>query len=752
MSPRRHSFLWLLAAAALITGTAWTVLIPPFEGPDESAFYKGLVEYGRGAGREGLPLYAAMMKPVIRLTGRSDQPFRARYNPSFRFVSNRRGRVNMFMHGRAEGMAKEDVRRLYLLRAVTLCAWMVSLGLVFATARLFFGRDDLALLAAVLSLSIPQWSFFSSKIHPEATSALLGAIAYWTFAARIHGRIGRLATWLPALTVLLLAPFADRQAYFLLVLVPCGLVLTETSVRRAAIAAGALLVPAVVLAMLPQFALLRTDIGTTGFGMFSSSYRGGFWNLDNPQYFAFEWAPKMFFGFWGWLGQPSILLPPAIYAALAVLTALSLWGLFLPGSRESLTTDQRRSVWIFAAGVLVTLAPIVYANILIARNSWHGRWLFPSLGPIVIGHVVGWRSFLEFARKRPHAVAIWLLVTAAVLEALWLTPPGEAVRALINGNHYGDRARVMATVAWTIGALAAAGLLIEAGPRLPQGFRRAIGPFPVAGAAWTANLLLLFTFVAPLYASPDAEGFAAAIRGEVAEGEYDRAGQLYRIGTAAYPSSVELRRVADESPLLLMSDEGLLAQLQTRLGRGETLETGAELKALARIVRVNEWFEPSVLRATLSSAARSTGRDPERDEALTLLRVQLDGRAQDPAAGAEVIRVGEGRVMQPVPSVNDEASVDGYTVHPGPTGYSVVTIYFRPLHQWTGRRLRFDVVSAGPTSVLPLTATPPEFGGWKPHELAWESFLVPANQDYDLLFGVSVGSRIGDQVNLGHIQ
>lgn len=738
---------WLVAAA-IVTGTAWLVCIPPFESPDESVYYKSIASAAPAGTIKGLPLYDLLMKPVAALMRPDPRPFQIQYNPSFRFVSNRHGRVNMFMHGHSEKALRADLARLSLLRAVTLAIWIAALVLIFVTARWFFARDDLALATAILCLSIPGLSFFSSKMHPEALTALLGAAAYALLAARAFGRIGRLTAWGLALVVMILTPFSDRQGFFVLLLLPFGLIVAERRWRYVAIAAVVLIVPAALLLMLPQFAHLQTEIWDTLVASFSPANSGGAFSLENRRYFAFEAFPKLFFGFWGWLGQPSILLPPWLYASLGVIAAIGLAGLLLTNDRDPLTAEQRRMAWVFAAGFLLTLAPIIYANLFISRNLWHGRWLYPSVGPIVIAIVAGWRASASFARRRPRVAATVLLVLAAALETSWHSAPGQFVRAGILGSHYGDRPHFVSTIAIAIAMLAVMGLLAAFAPRIPWRIRAGRVPLLLAGLAWTGNLLLLALFVVPLYRPLDEAGFAAGVRAEVEDAEPGRASGLYRIARTTYPESVALRRLGDEQPTLLLTgaDDEQIAELQGRIARGESLRTREELMALARAGRVKGWLEPAAVRAVLDRVDAADG-GPEIAEPIELLRASLSPQAAGPAA-ADVIRAGGGVPL--ASRVQDAISLEGYTVHPDGRGRTEVTVYFRPIQKWSGRVLWMHAYPEGTDFFLSVDAAPPPFDGWKPGELAWDRFILPPGR-FNTFVGITEGSVSGIAVPLGWI-
>ena len=712
-----------LVAAAIVTGVAWMVAIPPFESPDESVYVKAVAAYAATGVHQGLPLYDFLMKPVAALVRQDPRPFQVEYNPAFRFVSNRYGRVNMFMHGRSEKALKEDLARLSLMRAATFVLWVAALLMIFVTARWIFARTDLGLATAILCLSLPGFSFFSTKVHQEAITAILGAAAYLILTARLYGRVGRVASWVLALGLMALAPFADRQGLFVLLLMPFGLIIAERRWRHAAIAVGVLMLPAALLLLLPQFRHLQGEIWDTLVGSFSSAHSGGVFSLENRRYFPFEMFPKLFFGFWGWLGQPSILLPPPLYAAFAVMAAIGVAGLLLKTDREPLTFEQTRVAWILAAGFAFTLAPIVYANLFISRNLWHGRWLYPSVGPIVIAMVAGWRGSAAFARRRPFASAAVLIGTAAVLEVMWLSAPGDFVRAGILSSHYGDRAHFRSTIAIAIAMLAAAGVLAAMVSTLPQRVAAGRGPLLVAAAAWAGNLLLLALFVVPLYRPLDAAGVADGVRAELDEGESGRASALYRIGRTTFPESVLLRRLGEELPTLLLTgaDDEQIAELQSRIARGESLRTREELMALARAGRVKGWLEPAAVRAVIDRGDVPDA-GPDVLEPIALLRASLSPRPAGPTA-VDVLRAGGG--VRLTGTVQDKIRLEGYTVHPAGAGRIEVTVYFTPLRPWRGRVLWLQAYPEGHDFFITVDASPPLFDGWKLDELAWDRFILP---------------------------
>jgi hypothetical protein len=754
MSSQRRPYLWILLVATLVTGACWGLAVPPFESADESAFYNAIVRYTHGENPGGWLLYAAAVKPAMTLAGGPDRPVPARYNPSFRFVSNLRGRVNVYMHGRAEGLPRGDVNRMYLLRLCTLLMWTASLLLIFETARLFTARSDLALLTAGACLFLPEASFFASKIHPEATTVLLASAAYCAFTARACGRIGRVATWTIGLAVLMAAPFSDRQAYFLVLLVPFGLVVTEPTLRGA-LATAAALVAATALAfvIVPRPVEMQRDL-TMWLAPLFSFFKLTWWNPYLWLHLKYEFGPKMFLGFWGWLGQPSILLPAPVYAAFDVISKLAAIGLVVRDRSAADTTARERTrlAWFYAGGVFLTFAPILYTNMMIERVVV-GRWMLPSLAPIMIAIVVGLHAFIVEARRRPHRVAAIVAVLGGALALQWVSPMGAAIRDGIRHYHYGDQEHLIRIITGSILGVLIAAACVEIAARVrgvavvTRGGQPSVIIFAVLGAL---NLTLLFGFVAPLYRPFDEAEFVGAVRAEAVAGEYDRAASLLRIAQRAYPESVPLARIPSEVPLISLRGDSdqLLADFETRVGRGQTLESRDEWMALARAVRRAGRFEPEVLRAALARAKETPGlREP-----LALIRAELDGGQRDGSAAADVIRAGGGTIRQA--EMHGVATLEGFTTYQRPdNGTLEIRIYFRPLRDWTTyMRVQMGVMPAGspggPSEIDPLV---PLFGGWRAGELAWETFAVSGSTAWHVWTGVEFEHDNRGAIDLGVI-
>ena len=64
---KRWRLLALVAAATLITGVAWGIVIPPFEGLDESHYYQVALAAANGPAVSHNGLFYAITTPLLRM-------------------------------------------------------------------------------------------------------------------------------------------------------------------------------------------------------------------------------------------------------------------------------------------------------------------------------------------------------------------------------------------------------------------------------------------------------------------------------------------------------------------------------------------------------------------------------------------------------------------------------------------------------------------------------------------------------------
>jgi hypothetical protein len=750
----RHA--WAVFAAALATGAAWMAVIPPFEGPDEFFFYSQALRVSQHPqARDNL--FYKLSAPIVRRQSLDGGPVNARYNPAFRFVGNVRGEVNLFVHDRPVA-TREHVRTLMALRWLVVLMGAITALLIYGIASLCLAERPLAWIVVGLSIWIPQVSFMNVIAQREAITQALGAALTLVIVARTTGHLNRWTTSALVLAGVTMVPFADRQAYFLVPFAAIGLIAAERGWVARAAAVGATAIPAVAAIWLVSSIEAGTNLGpwTAILGhpfrpFLEAAHRNGVPSLS--AYYLFEFLPKMFMGFWGWLGAPSILLPAPVYGTMAALSILSLVGLLLrvllTGPNAARSEDERRRLRarrLLAMGVALMFGPIIYGPVVADLNLWYGRWLFPMLGPIVIGFVLGLAQIVQVARRWPHRLALGVAIVSVIAGVLWITSPGDAARAGIMANHYGDRPRLIETIRDAIAVLGMTSIAIwlSANVRTPK-FRLPIDRVIVLGVAGV-NATLLFGFVRPLYAPLTPDDYIGLVDKYSAQRELERAADVYASAITSYPLSPQLAELGDRSPRLLLGGrlEETFGLLQRRFAQGATLRDHDALLALAARLRGATWNGSEAVRAVLSDAEAQ----PDLAEPVALVRMELDHRASEGDAAVRLIEAGRGtRLMTSIR--NGEMLLEGFTTHMRHEDRTELVVYLRPNTDANNRRVWLHAYPEGSEDYLVLEPTIAPTT-WRPGELIWQVFELPPGR-FNMFLGVWVGTDIGRGEPLGPV-
>ena len=751
--------LLAVVLAAIASGAIWMSIVPPFEGTDELNFYNRARDYAAHPQRREA-LFYRLAAPIVRGLATSKDPAVPVYSPGFAFIGNTRGVVNRYVHERPVARA-EHVRTLYALRGLVVLLSALTAAVMFKMAVLALDNEDAALGVAGICLFIPQYSFVNGIVHPEVVTRLLSALVSYVVVARATRRWSRGPAWVALLLLLALVPIADRQAFFLVPFAVLAVVMTELGWRRRAATAAAFLLPGLIATWLiihyveegtpltQWLVLLRHPLGVL---VDADPARGS--TPPELAYYVYEYVPKLFMGFWGWLGQPSILLPAWLYAAFGIVGAAAGAGLIIRSLRLITTRDSPASEGergrllarrLLAAGIAIMLVPIIYAPAMEGRNLWYGRWLFAMLAPIGIGIWLGLSEIAAVIRRKPHLTAAVVAACAVAAGAAWFGGPGDDFRAGV-ANHYGDRARLVAMVRDMVYALAGCAMAVEAWSRLPAWrIRWSPGATTLVIAA-ALNVTLLLTFVRPLYVPLSAAEYASSIARAVVEDDLERAAKLYGTAVKSYPVSPEIKALTDRTPRLLLgaNPAEMLDLLQERIAQGKGLADRDLLMAIAQVLPSVDWSQSAALRSALGDAARR----PEVKEPALLASLLLDRRAADRGAAAAVVEAGHGVVFDKTLR-NGEVILEGGT-RAARAGGTEVVIYFRPETTWDSRRIWLHAYPQG-SKVYRDVAQAGGRARVVPHELAWAVFKLPPGA-YDLYFGVAVGTDLGPGDALGTVQ
>ena len=747
-----------VSGLSMLVATLWIVSVPPFEGPDELFFYNRARQLAATPERRE-NVYFRLAGPIIRAMSPDAGLPQPRYNPAFQFVGNRRGEVNRFVLDRSVA-PREHVRTLIALRVLTALLAAATMAIIYAIALLSLGDARRALLVAAVCICIPQSSFVNAVVHPEAATRLLAAAVTLVVVAGATERAPRWLVWSALLAGIAIVPFADRQALFLAPWAAISLIAVERSWKGRATAAVAIILPLVTAVII----LTRHTEAGTDFGPWLQAARhplrplfaadpGRGTTPPDLAYYLFEFLPKLFTGFWGWLGQPSLLLPAWQFAFIGVLTIFAVIGTLTPVRRALAIVDddagRRRARALQAIGVGLMILPILYGPSVAGRNLWYGRWLFAMLGPLTIGFVLGLERFIAFARDHARPVSAALACVAAAAAALWLASPGAVLRAAIATHHYGDVARFVDVTRDLPLAFAFVAAAVAAAATWPAITRVSITA-PVVGVV-AANVMTVATVVRPLYSQMTPADYDAQVRSYLDAGRTSAAADLFASAVASYPESVELRALGDAAPRLLVgrSDTPSLTRLWSRIARGQSIDDPDSLFMLAYEAAGNPsaaaWRESDAVAATLQQAERRQ----DLAEPAALLRLAVEGGGAAPDAATRPIAAGGG-VRIGARLRNGELIVEGVTHRPLAGGATQVIVYFTPHVDSTSRRLwmhaypvadRREYLDIVPT-LAPMI--------WKPGQLAWASFELPPGR-YDAYFGVWVGYDIGPGQPIGII-
>lgn len=772
----RHRHAIALAALCALTGVAWGAVVPPFEAPDEIYFCRIAVDVAQGQPPPYDPMFFRLVEPLVRVTFNAGLRFDAARNPAFRFVSNQPGRVTMFRQGPGAGVGRRELAALYLMRGVVLGLTIATTLLIYTSSFAFFGQSDMALLVAGLSFLVPQFSFAGSQVNPESLATLWGAAAAALVIGRATRTLSPVVAWALLIPLLGTAPFTDSTAVFLVPLAPVAMALVERGwKRRLTMLAGVVALGVFTLWVGHAFAdslpegvphKVRDLLAGADLGALSGAAHPltpFLRQADTGRYLLYEFVPKMFFGFWGWLGQPSILLPAAFYAAvfgLMVASAIGLARLVYSRVRRpaGLLVNGEPSAFLVVAGigVVTMLIPIVYSTVLWNRNEWYGRWLFPWLGPIMILITVGIRELWRVAAKRPRVLSVPLAIVFAVVGVAWLGGFGTGITAGVRANHYGDQDHLLRTIRYSVLTLGLLPVWIEliacvrnrqfAGSILRQNSVRPGVPVIILCSAWAINLVLLFAFVRPLYRPLDGSGYAKVIRAELAQRDFPRAIAIADVAMRELPNSDDLARVVPDVMDVIAATgqyDALAAYLGSRTTVSGTALTSREALAMARAIRASS----GDARDTLLSIAKTLVPNAGTEE-LQILALEL---MSETAIAERTIPLAAKDRAKPIGLDSRGVRLEAFSTRTLPSGDREVIIYFRPLAEWRGRRLWLHAYPAGSQVYADVKAAPQAFEGWRKGELSWEAFRTPGSGPFNVYIGISLADDLGKAYPIGPI-
>ena len=382
----------------LVCATLWSITIPPFETPDETAharYVNFLAEQGRlpVAGSEARgeahqpPLYYALLAATGEAFRLLPIPLEPPRNGSFLWYGG--NQQNKYLHGEDEVPPfSGSLRSVHVLRLISVLLGAVTVLLIHRMASRFLAPAE-ALLAAGLAAFLPQFTFVSASLNNDTLANMLCAGAILLLVRAMEAP--RNTFWIGSgvLTgIALIAKFTS------LVLIPCAVLCIAMVARSrrtrghtfAPFRAGACFLAPVVAIAAP---LLIRNAMAMGDPLGMAAQTATLPNLLDRKallssYFFLEFPVVLFESFWGRFGWMSLRLPDLLYLALVIPVVCGAAGLVLL-MRSRGTTGRHM---LLAVIVSLQLAQIVVFNLTFTQAQ--GRFLFPALGPIVVLMVMGW--------------------------------------------------------------------------------------------------------------------------------------------------------------------------------------------------------------------------------------------------------------------------------------------------------------------------------------------------------------------------
>lgn len=438
----------LLLSVFLLTGIAYSLIVPPFETPDENYHYAFARHLAAGNGlpvqgpeitgpweQEGSqpPLYYSL---VALMTAGIDQSgldaFIVR-NPRANLGDPHQQGNKNYMLFSAESRPLMGVNlALHMGRWISVVLGTFTVLFSYLLARFAFPADRWArLLAAAMVATIPQFSFISASVSNDIMVTVVCAAALVWLAAICsrpwRGEIRRWE-WIGLGLLLGLGALSKLQGLGLLPLTALVLLIRFGRNREwNTLFSGALLVGCMVLIaagwwyarnlfLYGDLFGTRNLLSVTGLRVKPLSIQGLFGELRGLQ-----------MSFWGIFGWFSILLPSWIYSLFELLTALAVSGAAIdlirklksargPGARlkHSDSTLGIAGIW-----VLTSLALLGYW-ISVALGS-QGRLLFPAITALAVVAVTGlrfWAGFLPRVGRIGLGIIIPLGLWSCSLFAL----------------------------------------------------------------------------------------------------------------------------------------------------------------------------------------------------------------------------------------------------------------------------------------------------------------------------------------------
>jgi 4-amino-4-deoxy-L-arabinose transferase-like glycosyltransferase len=418
----------------VILGFCYSMVVPPFEKPDEQyhyAFAQLLAgggslpiqsgEMDRPWGQEGSqpPLYYWSLGRLISGIELGDYEQVSQLNPYANIGDPLYpGNKNVMLYSAVERPLTGTNLALHVARWFSLLAGAITLWLIYRIARLVFpGSRLLAWLVLATVAMVPQYAFISSSVSNDSLIILFcTAVIYWLARLLVRADAQPVSwwEWLVLGALLGLAALSKIQGLGLVAL--SGIVVIYLAARRKS---WKILINSTVLTMAAAAAIAgwwyvrNYRLYGDWLGVVSLFSANGLRGTPQTWEGFLGEMRGMRYSFWGLYGWFNILLPGWVYRvldALSLLAVVGVAGLLVTTLRQRKYRLERRPdlriVQLLVIWSAISLGALM-ASSLVALTS-QGRLAFPALSAFGVLWVAGlafWLQLLARVHGRAEGLA-----------------------------------------------------------------------------------------------------------------------------------------------------------------------------------------------------------------------------------------------------------------------------------------------------------------------------------------------------------
>ena len=391
--------------------------MPAFESPDEDAH----VEYvlivadqarlpdlridGARVGNEYFqpPLYYAVLAAVLKLSGMPHEEALPTPVPGWRWDANMVP-ANYF------ALTSDTFVYVHLLREVSLLFGVATVVCTYVAATLLGAAGWLRLCATLATATLPQFTYISATVNPDALASALGSIGLVLLL-----RIAKSAAPPPAMLAALGAVSAagvvtEYHVGYVLVLAALAYVFVLGRSGRAFLRDAVIVLAAFVACAGWWLALDLARYG--GLPPTASGAPDNLRTLLDP-YFVFIFPRLVYDSFLGAFGWLNVFLPTSWYLVFGLLWLGALWGI-CRGTIAAHSWPAERRMLVLAP--MLILALVLYRNL--GYNAAQGRYFFVALPAISCLFAFGLAE-LPGRLGRWSLAAAPAFLLAANLYSLW---------------------------------------------------------------------------------------------------------------------------------------------------------------------------------------------------------------------------------------------------------------------------------------------------------------------------------------------